>query len=208
MPTVPIRLRRRDDMLAHFPFFTNFDTLTGLIDGAPVIERRLSDLNGYFADEEAYATALATGNALLYTVANLEPAQGDGALHYSITRMLPGRVGAEYYFTKGHYHAWRAAGEYYIGLSGQGLMLLEDEHTSECWQLPLALHSAAYVPGYAAHRTVNTGDEPLVFLSFYHADAGHDYGAIVERNFRHVVVEADGYPLIIERARYYSQDPG
>jgi glucose-6-phosphate isomerase len=185
-----------------FPHVSGFDSLNGLIKGAPVIERRLSDLCGYFADKQAYAAALALGDPRLYTVANVEPAQGDGALHCSITRMLPGRVGDEYYFTKGHYHAWRAAAEYYVGLSGQGLILLEDERTGECWQLPLTPHGAAYIPGYAAHRTVNVGDEPLVFLGIYPAQAGHDYGAIVERNFRHVVVEVGGRPVQMERVRY------
>lgn len=37
--------------LKMFPTFTTFDTLTGLIDGAPLIERRLSALRGYFVDE-------------------------------------------------------------------------------------------------------------------------------------------------------------
>jgi glucose-6-phosphate isomerase, archaeal len=198
-------------MSGKFPAFTTFDPLTGLIalggpeaiDGAPLLERRLSDLRGYFVDEQAYAAALAMGDPLLYTAANVEPAEGAGALHYGITRLLPGRIGDEYYLTKGHYHAWRPAAEYYIGLSGEGILLLEDERSGDCWSLPLTPHSAAYVPGYAAHRTVNIGNKPLIFLGIYPAGAGHDYGAIAKRNFRHVVVAVEGEPKVIERARYH-----
>jgi glucose-6-phosphate isomerase len=189
--------------LTNYPQFTFFATITGMIPGAPLLERRLSDLRGYFADQPAYASALAQDDPLLYTVANVEPAQGEGALHYGITWLAPGRVGHEFYMTKGHYHAWRPAAEYYLGLSGEGIILLEDEESGDCWTLPLAPHCAAYVPGHAAHRTVNTGEESLVFLGVYPAQAGHDYGAIVERNFRHVVVAVDGQPQVIRREHYH-----
>jgi glucose-6-phosphate isomerase len=197
-------------MAINFPQITTFDIITGLIafggpeaiDGAPLLERRLSDLRGYFADERSYNAALAADDSLLYTVASVEPAHGEGALHYGITRLLPGRIGAEYYMTKGHYHAWRPAAEYYIGLSGTGILLFEDERTGECWSSQMTPNSALYVPGHAAHRTVNIGQEPLIFLGIYPAQAGHDYGAIVERNFRHVVVEVDGQPTVVERTHY------
>jgi glucose-6-phosphate isomerase len=189
-------------MSTHFPQLSRFDISQGVIPGAPLLERHLRDLAGYFADETAYAQAQRTGNPLLYTVSNVEPGQGDGALHYGITNLLPGQVGREYYMTKGHYHAWRPAAEYYIGLAGRGLILLEDEHSRECWSMPLVAQGAVYIPGYAAHRTVNTGREPLIFLGIYPANAGHDYAATLERNFRHVVVELDGQPTVVERMRY------
>ncbi|MEZ4638826.1 MAG: glucose-6-phosphate isomerase family protein [Caldilineaceae bacterium] len=120
----------------------------------------------------------------------MAPDDGEGALHYAIGNLLPGRAGQEYFMTKGHFHAWRAAAEYYIGLSGEGVMLLESEDGEESRLLPLTANAAVYVPGHIAHRTINTGDEPLVYLGIYPAQAGHDYGAIAERNFRHVVVRS------------------
>lgn len=189
-------------MQTEFPQLTQFDPTTGTIERAPLLERRLSDLRSYFADEAAYLAALAQENSLLYTVATVEPAQGDGALHYGITCIMPGRVGREYYMTKGHYHAWRPAAEYYIGLRGTGLLLLEDEKTNECWSMPMTPNSGLYVPGYTAHRTVNIGIEPLTFLGIYPFNAGHDYGAIVERNFRHVVVEVNGESTVLERSAF------
>ena len=171
----------------------------GTIEGAPITKRYLSDLKGCFVDERAHALALTRGNPLLYTVAAVEPAPGDGQLHYGLGMLMPGRVGREYFMTRGHYHAWRAAAEVYVGLRGEGFMLLEDEQSGESRLLPLGADRVVYVPGHTAHRTVNTGDEPLVYLGVYPSAAGHDYGAIAERNFLKVVVECDGKPVLLDR---------
>jgi glucose-6-phosphate isomerase len=184
------------DLTSHF----TFDTLTGLIAGAPVQERRLSDLHGYFANEKAYA-ALLPENPLLYTVAHAEPDHREGALHFAITCLYPGRVGAEYYMTKGHYHRWRPAAEYYMTLHGEGLLLLE-ETEGNCRAVPMVTNGAAYVPGHTAHRTMNTGSEPLVFLGIYPAQAGQDYAPIVASNFRQVVVAVENQPTVMARADY------
>jgi glucose-6-phosphate isomerase len=188
-------------MQALFPQFTQFDPITGTIEGVPGLERRLSDLRGYFADQAAYQSALAQEDALLYTVTNIEPAQGDGALHYGISYILPGRVGREYYMTKGHFHAYRPAAEYYFGLRGGGLLLFENEQ-GHCWSAPIMPNSGVYVPGHTAHRTINTGLEPLVFLGIYPFNAGHDYGTIQARNFSQVVVEVNSQPTVMERATF------
>jgi glucose-6-phosphate isomerase len=181
---------------------THFDPVAGTIEGGATVERRLSDLRGIFADGEAYERALAEDNPVVYRVAVIEPAQGDGALHYGIGSIMPGRVGDEYYMTKGHLHAWRPASEFYIGLRGKGLMLLEDEESGETRLLPLEPNDAVYVPGYTAHRTINTGNEPLTYLGIYPANAGHDYSTIAERNFRTVVAEIDGEVRSMLRDEY------
>ena len=115
---------------------------------------------------------------------------------------MPGRVGDEYFMTKGHLHAWREAAEFYIGLSGEGVMLLEDEGQRRKPDGSLRPNSAVYVPGKTAHRTMNTGRAPLTYLGVYPAKAGHDYAAIAGRNFRCVVVERDGQPAMFERNHY------
>jgi glucose-6-phosphate isomerase len=56
-----------------------------------------------------------------------------------------------------------------------------------------------YVPGYTAHRTINTGAIPLVYLGVYPAQAGHDYGSIAHKNFDNVVLEIDGQPVLMDR---------
>jgi glucose-6-phosphate isomerase len=180
---------------------SQFDPATGEIPGARLIKRHLSDLSGCFADPAAFATALAKNNSLLYSVASFEPGRDDGDLHYGVGLIMPGRVGDEYFMTKGHLHAWREAAEFYVGLTGDGVMLLEDEQTGESRMAPLRPNHVVYVPGKTAHRTMNTGKVPLTYLGVYPAKAGHDYGAIAARNFRCVVVERDGQPAMLDRKR-------
>jgi glucose-6-phosphate isomerase len=178
---------------------SHYNPVTGEIPGAPVVKRHLSELRGCFADAAAYEAALAAGDRLLYTVAAVEPAGGDGALHYGIGRLMPGKVGDEYLMTKGHLHAWRPAAEFYFGMQGEGVMLLEDEDTGVSRLVPLRPNGAVYVPGHTAHRTMNVGLTPLTYLGVYPAQAGHDYSAIARSNFRCVVVERNGQPVMLER---------
>ena len=170
----------------------------------PIVQRRLSDLRGSFIDPAAYETALAQGDPLLYEVSAVEPAVGEGQLHYGLGILYPGRIGSEYYLTKGHYHLYRPAAEIYIGLKGCGCMLLEDEATGESRMVALEANSVVYVPGHTAHRTINTGAEPLVYLGVYPSNAGHDYGAIAERNFRMALIECRGEPTLVSRATFGS----
>jgi glucose-6-phosphate isomerase len=207
-PTKPIPVKftnnneEHDNMSMLPDLFSQFDPITGRIPGVIPVERRLSAMDGYFADEAAFDVALAQGDPLLYTVASVEPEDAEGALWYAIGCIYPGKIGDEYFMTKGHYHAWRPASEYYIGLRGQGLMLLEDEGTGASRTVPLTPNSGVYVPGHTAHRTMNVGDEPLTYLGIYSCKAGHDYGAIAERNFYQVVVDVNGRPTMIARDEY------
>ena len=178
----------------------------GNITDASVTERRLSDMRGFFVDEAAYETALANDDTVLYTLSSIEPAQGEGQLHYGLGMIMPGRIGPEYYMTKGHYHAWRPAAEVYIGLGGEGMMLLEHETSRESQLIPFTPNSIIYVPGFTAHRTINTGDAPLSYLGIYPADAGHDYGAIAQRNFKKVVVAVNGKPTLIDREAFLTSE--
>lgn len=178
---------------------SSFDPLAGTIPGAVTVKRRLSELRACFARTDAYERELAEGDRLVYTVATVEPGTGEGDLHYGIGCIMPGRIGDEYFMTKGHLHLWRPAAEFYFGLTGEGVMLLEDEAGGESRLAPLRPHQAVYVPGHTAHRTVNTGPGPLTYLGVYPARAGHDYGALGQRNFRCLVVERGGQPALIPR---------
>ncbi len=177
------------------------DLAEGKIEGGSLVSRFLADLSGVFADQAAYALAARKGNPLLYTVSAIESAQGDGQLHYALGKLMPGKIGAEYYLTKGHYHAWRPAAEVYLGLSGTGVMLLETA-TGETQLLTLEPETVVYVPEDTAHRTINTGSAPLLYLGIYPATAGHDYAAIGTSNFRHVVIEKQGRPIMLPRADF------
>jgi glucose-6-phosphate isomerase len=112
---------------------------------------------------------------------------------------MPGKIGKEYFMTKGHLHSWRPAAEVYIGLSGEGVMLLEDESAGESHMVELRPNGVVYVPGHTAHRTMNVGSTPLTYLGVYPARAGHNYSSIAQKNFRCVIIERDGKPTMIER---------
>lgn len=177
---------------AHF-LHAAFDPATGSIVGSIVTERRLSDLHGVFSNESAFDAARTDGDPVVYTVHAMEPGDGDGDLHYGIGTIMPGRIGNEYFQTKGHLHFWRPAAEVYIGIGGQGVMLMQDEETGDSKLVPMGAGQIVYVPGHTAHRTVNTGSSPLVYLGVFPARAGHDYAPIAEHNFRQIVeAGADG----------------
>lgn len=178
-----------------------FDPVTGIIVGRVATSRFLADVGASFADQQACSHLLAE-NPLLYQVTQVEDHAGEGQIHYGIGIIMPGKVGREYFMTKGHLHAWRPAAEVYIGLRGRGMMVLEDERTGECRAVPLEANSTVYVPGHTAHRTVNVGDEPLVYWGILSSAAGHDYGTVGERNFRKVIVEQDGEPVVLDREEF------
>lgn len=185
--------------------FAELDVDAGAIRGVQPTSRRLSDMRGLYADHSAFEEGVARDDPVIYSVASIEPAQGEGQLHYGLGVLYPGRVGDEYYMTKGHLHAWRPAAEVYLGLRGNGVMLLESELTGESRMVPLGENQVVYVPGYTAHRTVNIGETPLVYIGVYDALAGHDYGAIADRNFRQVVVRVDNQPVLMDRSTYLAR---
>ena len=177
-----------------------FDPSTATIQGKPRLQRRLSDLEGVFVDQSAYRQTLSKDNPVLYSVASVEDFASEGDLQFGLGCLMPGKIGNEYFLTKGHFHTWRAAAEVYIGVGGEGLMLLEQED-GRAWTEVLGKNTVVYVPGGVAHRTVNTGVEPLLYWGIYPAGAGHDYESIRVNNFRQVVLEQDGKPVVMERNR-------
>lgn len=173
-----------------------------MLESDQVVERRLSDLNGAFADDAAFTAALKGEDSLIYRVYGQSGHDGEGDLHYGLGVLMPGRVGDEFYLTRGHIHEWRDAAEVYIGLAGKGLMLLEDIDTGGSGTFPLGKERIVYVPARTAHRTINTGDEPLVYFGVYPAGAGHDYGHLAEENFRKVVVAGESGYRVRDRQDY------
>lgn len=166
-----------------------------------VQERRMSDLRGLFADAVAEARVLER-NPLVYRVYDAtDLPKEDGHLLFSTTVIEPGRVGDEYFMTKGHFHARADRAELYYGLSGQGMLLLQTPE-GRFETLPMVAGTAAYVPPYWGHRTVNTGDEPFAFLAAYPADAGYDYGTIARDGFSALVVAGAEGPRVIPNPGY------
>jgi len=184
------------------PFSVQVDLTDGTIPDAALVQtRRLSDMQGLYADAAA-ANQLAGEDPVIYQVYlayDMPPTEGQVA--YSTTVIEPGRVGNEYFMTKGHYHAKGDRGELYYCLKGEGLLLTQTE-TGEVHAEAMRAGTGAYVTPYWGHRTVNTGAEPFVFLAVYPADAGYDYQAIAEKGFASLVVEKEGKAVLADNPKW------
>ncbi|WP_334196430.1 glucose-6-phosphate isomerase family protein, partial [Muricomes intestini] len=61
---------------------------------------------------------------------------------------------------------------------------------------------AIYVPKRYAHRSVNTGREPLIMFFTFGADSGHDYGTIETKGYHKLILEKDGRPAIVDNPHW------
>jgi glucose-6-phosphate isomerase len=182
------------------PFVLALDAASGKLEPATSkITRHLSDMRGMYADGTAEQAAIEGGDSLVYEVLQYDVPAATGQLLMCTTILQPGCVGDEYYMTTGHYHARRATSEVYLGLRGRGVLLMQADarHVT----VELAPGRAAYIPPYWAHRTVNTGDEPLIFFAVCRADAGHDYETIAREGFPQRVIRREGAAVLVPAKR-------
>lgn len=170
-------------------------------------EKRLSDLAGLYANSAAFAALLADGDRVVYDVTEFRPSENGGDVIFGVTRMNPGRVGKEFFLTRGHIHAKSDRPEIYYGQKGTGLMQLESPD-GETRIVEIGPQTICYVPPYWIHRSVNTGDEDLVMVFCYPANSGQDYG-IIERSggMRHRVVAADAGWALVDNDGYVPRTP-
>jgi len=170
------------------------------------IKRHLSAMKGQYLDSAAYETALAQNDELLYEVYEQHRPHVAGELLYGVSIVHPGKVGDEYYMTKGHFHTVLETGEVYYCLKGRGFMVMETPEGE--WAVE-ELHPGGvlYVPPRWAHRSVNSGSvEDLVTFFVYPGNAGHDYGTIEAQGFRKLVVEQAGQAAIVDNPRWRAPD--
>lgn len=143
----------------------------------PTLTRRMADLEGLFADADAWSDAAHGENPVVYTVTSSPVPEIDRELPQSITTILPGTTGGELWMTKGHQHPHHQ-GEIYLALRGAGALLTFDGERTE-W-IEMNPGTIGYIPPGWAHRSINVGDEPYAFLAVYPGGAGHDYGWVLE----------------------------
>ncbi|GAP13150.1 glucose-6-phosphate isomerase [Longilinea arvoryzae] len=170
------------------------------------IERRLSSMRGQFLDQKAYSERLAREDTLLYEVYEFKRPEIAGELLHGISIVHPGKVGNEYYMTKGHFHTVLETAEVYYCLQGQGYMVMETPEGE--WSVePLRPGSVLYVPPRWAHRSVNTAlDGDLVTFFIYPGDAGHDYGTIESQGYRKLVMDTPAGASIVDNPRWKSPE--
>jgi glucose-6-phosphate isomerase len=168
------------------------------------VVRRLSAMEGQYADERSYEAMLAREDVVLYEVYEIRRPEAPGELLHGTSIVHPGKVGDEYFMTKGHFHAVLDTAEVYYCLHGEGMMVMETPEGE--WAVEeLRPGRVLYVPPRWAHRSVNTGNgQDLVTFFIYPGHAGHDYGAIESQGFRKLVLERDGGPQIVDNPRWRS----
>jgi len=181
------------------PTTHRIDAGTGQMTGATGrYEKRLADLDGAYADAAAFADARArNGDRVVYRVHETRPERRSGDLIFGTTFMEPGRIGDEFYLTRGHLHARADRPETYYGESGEGLILLEDpEGATRILEIGPGI--LAYVPPMWIHRSINTGDAPLVMSFCYPCDSGQDYEVIARSGgmARRIVARDGGWTAI------------
>jgi glucose-6-phosphate isomerase len=168
------------------------------LDGPTKVDvRRFKDLADCFSKPTDKDCHQCDPEKEIYKVVSpAEQEQSD--LTYAITIIHPGKIGDEYHMTRGHFHKKADAGEMYFGLSGSGVILMQDRLGS-ITSVEISEGAVVYIPPGLAHRTVNAGQGELVFLAVYSPQAGHDYESIVRRGFSKRVVERDGAAILEDR---------
>jgi glucose-6-phosphate isomerase len=188
------------------PFTTTINTENGYLDGAHNhLTRRLSSMKGQYFDLAAYESMLKTEDTLIYEVYELVKMPPDpGELYHGTSIIHPGKVGNEYFMTKGHFHQVLDTAEVYYCVHGQGYMMMETPE-GEWAAGELKAGVMIYVPPRWAHRSINTGKDDLITLFVYPGNAGHDYGTIETKGFRKLVLEIDGKPVIVDNSRWVAK---
>ncbi|MCX6924565.1 MAG: glucose-6-phosphate isomerase [Verrucomicrobia bacterium] len=168
------------------------DPVSGVITGDRVVlsTRKLAQLTALFQDQGAVQQM--DPSTPVYTTYSL-PETGLPELLYSTTILFPGRVGAEYFMTRGHFHVDPNRGEFNLTLRGKGAMILMDRDRRMSFE-PMTPGSIHNLDGRLAHRVANVGNEPLIFLCVWMSDCGHDYETIASDGFAQRLLDINGEP--------------
>jgi glucose-6-phosphate isomerase len=180
----------------------DFDMKSGLSQSRKPLQRSLSKMKGMFADEAAYEEQLKKEDVLVYEFFDMGVPNSEKEVAYGTSITYPGKIGDEYFMTKGHFHTVLDTAEVYYCLAGHGYMLMENPEGD--WEArELTPGKAVYVPGRYAHRSVNiSSTEPLVTFFAFPGHAGHDYGTIETQGFRKLIVERDGKPAFVDNPKW------
>lgn len=165
------------------------------------ITRHLSALKDQFHDRDAYHNVLLGVDVLLYEVYEIRRPEVPGELLFGVTVIHPGKVGDEFFMTKGHFHNAMETAELYHCLDGEGVLVMETLEGD--WAVEeLRPGCVTFVPPRWAHRSVNTSlEDDLILFFTYPAHAGHDYKSIEEHGFRKLIFDCGGTYEIVDNPR-------
>lgn len=176
---------------------------TGILEPSErVTQRHISGMRHMYADTDAVSQILEDeGDRLIYEVHTVDLPEEEGLVLYGTTIIHPGRVGEEFHMTKGHFHTKRSRGEVYLGLAGEGYLVLQTRN-GVVRGLPMQPGTVGYVPPMWAHRTVNISDEPFIFFAAWPGDAGHDYSTIEQMGFAKLLLVRDGKAIFVDNPKF------
>lgn len=180
---------------------TDFDLATGLSKTQKSIQRHLSQMRNMYYDSDAYEAQLQRQDLLIYEFFDMGIPKSEKEIAYGTSITYSGKIGDEYFMTKGHFHSVLDTAEVYYCLRGSGYIMMENPEGD--WEArEMKPGSAIYVPARYAHRSINISPvEPLVTFFAFPGHAGHDYGSIEKEGFRKIVVERGGKPVIADNPR-------
>lgn len=107
-------------------------------------------------------------------------------LNYGLSVLHPVLVNGECNMTRGHFHDDAKFPEIYVGLGGNGLLMMSDKKGYTFCEKVFA-GSVHYIDGNYSHRLINIGDDDLRVLCVWSPCAGHDYESILKFNYKYRV---------------------
>jgi glucose-6-phosphate isomerase len=178
-----------------------FDILTGQIEPCSVFDpRHISDLADSFCDAGAVQQAIECGNPLVYEIRHTHFVTRNSDMATGVSTIMPGKIGGEYFMTKGHVHERDDQPEIYYCVRGSGLLLMDDMQ-ADFIAAPFQVGTIVHIPPQYAHRVVNTGADVLIFVSTFHLAAGHNYAPVKQKGFEYMVVEKASQPELVKNPR-------
>lgn len=192
------------EIMNKMSFAIEFNLNTGISANRKTTKRLLSDMEGMYFDDEKLKAMVKEKDIMVYEFYDLGIPSEPNQLAYGTTILYPGKVGSEYFMTKGHFHAKIDVVEVYFCIKGHGYLLMESlVGDVEIQEIKPGI--SVYVPPEFAHRSINiSSKEPLISFFVFRADAGHDYKTIETRGFRKLVIEEHGRPKIIDNPKWKS----
>jgi glucose-6-phosphate isomerase len=145
-------------------------------------------LDGIYADEKSFQQMVEDrGAEIAYRVHELRFTGQSNDLITGISVLNPGKIGSEFFMTRGHLHQRADRPETYYCISGHGILLLETLE-GKVEAVEMRPGSLIYVPPFWVHRSVNVGSEIFATIFSYPADAGQNF---------EIVRQAGGFKLLV-----------
>jgi glucose-6-phosphate isomerase, archaeal len=150
------------------------------------------ELDGIYADQAVFDRLAETfGNAVAYRVDEARFSDQASDLITGISVLEPGKVGQEFFMTRGHLHQRADRPETYYCLAGHGVLLVESL-AGEIKAMEMRPGSLVYVPPFWVHRSVNVGETVFATLFSYPADSGQDFEIVRQaKGFQQLVVSGE-----------------